>query len=266
MGCPPNALYFHCWRCGWHPVEETLSLVLHVQRSEVKQILRQHRLDILPSQRVDTAPKVMLHPFKYPTPVCPCLGAHKRYLRDRGFDPAKLIKDWNLQGTGPIATLDEIDYKFRVIIPIMWDGRVVSFQARDITGKSPFKYKACPKPREEIHHKHVLYGKQEYWEMSRVGIIVEGVVDAWRIGPAAACTFGIEFSIEQVMQMGKHFDRIFVLYDKERTAQRQAKKLSTKLRMMGKEVYVIDQYDGDDPGSMSESDAQNLVRDLLGKL
>lgn len=266
LGCPQEALYFHCWRCGWHPVEETLSLVLHVQRDIVRKILRQHRLDLQPHKRVDQAPKVFIHPFKYPTPVGPLAGAHQRYLKRRGFDPVQLCKEWELQGTGPVATLDNIDYRFRIVIPIMWDGRVVSFQARDITGKSPFKYKACPKPREEIHHKHILYGKQEYWESSRIGIIVEGVVDAWRIGPAAAATFGIEFSMEQVLQMGKHFDRLFILYDKEPTAQRQAKKLSVKLRMLGKEVLVIDQYDGDDPGSMKESDAHNLVHDLLGRI
>jgi hypothetical protein len=238
---------------------------LGVDQLKVWEVIKQYHLfDKTGPKKIVKEVRVKIHPFKFPSGTVELNLGHKNYLRGRQFSPKKLVQDWGLKGTGPIALLDDIDFRFRIIIPISWNGKVVTFQARDITNRSSLRYIACPKPREIITHKHIIYGNQARWEQTRTGIVCEGVTDVWRLGPDACATFGIEFTMEQVLVIGKTFDRIFILFDNEKVAQRQAKKLATKLRMLGKEVYLETVQDKD-PGSMLQEDADYLVKQLIGK-
>lgn len=264
LGIPDNGSVANCWRCGTHSVVETLSQVLGVSPSKVREILQQYRINISRGKRKEEA-KVSIFPMKYPKPNSPLTPRYKEYLAKRGFDPDRLEKEWGLLQTGPVSLLDDISYSHRILIPIRWDGEVVSFQGRDITGKSDRKYLACPKRREKVHHKNILYGKQEVWRDSRAIIVVEGVADVWRLGEHAAATFGIEFKMEQVLQLAKHHNRFFVIFDEEPQAQKQARELATKLKALGKEAY-IEKVDTKDPGEMKPEDARHLVRDLLGRV
>jgi hypothetical protein len=250
----------HCWRCGAHPVPKVLSAVLHLPESKVRAIMHKYKGRIH-RRRTDEA-KVSIFPLRLPKPNSALTGQYKRYLEKRGFDPDKLEKEWGLLQTGPVSLLDNISYSHRILIPIYWDGGIVSFQARDITDKSPLKYLACPKRREKIHHKNILYGKQEYWKKSKGIIVVEGATDVWRLGAHAAATFGIEFKMEQILLLSRLHNRFFIIFDDEPQAQRQAKVLATKLKTLGKEAY-IEKIEGD-PGSMKQEDANHLVKYLLG--
>src|SRR5690606_7407018 len=98
----------------------------------------------------------------------------------------------------------------------------VSFQARDITGRSEAKYLACPRERERIHHKHIVYGRG-LPRRSRTLIVVEGPLDVWRLGGRAVATFGIKFTMEQVLTIADLADKFLVLYDAEPQAQEQAR-------------------------------------------
>lgn len=265
LGCAPDSAAFHCWRCGNHPTVETLTKVLGVSENETWDIIRKHNLfGKTQSRKIIEKVRVQINPFKFPRGTGPLRKTHSRYLEERNFDPKRIIREWDIQGTGPMALLDGINYQFRIVIPISWKGEIVSFQARDITGNSDLRYIACPMEREIITHKHIIYGNQEHWSKSRTGIICEGVTDVWRLGYDACCTFGMEFTMEQVMAIGKNFDRIFILFDNERLAQRQARKLAIKLRMLGKEVY-LETIEGSDPGGMEQKEADYLVSQLMGK-
>ncbi len=248
----------HCWMCGSHPIKKVLSALLRIPENEVYKISKKYNTG-LPIRRKAVEAKVAINPFKYPRPNTALTEQYKAYLYNRGFDAEKIEKEWKLLQTGPVSFLDGISFCHRILIPILWEGKVVSFQTRDITDKSSLKYIACPKRREVIHHKNILYGNQEKWKDSV--IIVEGVTDVWRLGSLSVATFGIEFKMEQVMILAKNFKRLYILFDDEPQAQRQAKKLAVKLKSLGKEV-VIERIDGD-PGSMNQDDADHLVRQLI---
>ncbi len=251
----------NCWRCGSHPMTKVLSTILNMPVPKVRQLLRKYRTGSAGIQRTTTEPKVAFHPFKFPKPCFTLNEQGKKYLSKRRFDPDYLEQEWGLLQTGPVSFLDGISYKHRILIPINWGGQIVSFQARDITDKSEMKYLACLMRREKINHKHVLYGKQEYWRKTNSIIVVEGVTDVWRLGPSAVATFGIEFKMEQVLQLKKAADRFFILFDSETQAQKQARLLAVKLRALGKEVY-IETVEGD-PGGMKQEDAKCLVKELI---
>jgi len=255
--------YFRCWRCGFQKTLPTLSKLTLLPLNQLPSIIKQyegHRRFI--QQR---EPAIKLFPFKFPSNANPLTDNHKQYLTNRGFDPDKLVVDWGILGTGPISILGTgsniQDYKHRVIIPIYWEGKPVSFQARAIAKNAQLKYKACPKIRESIHHKHILYGKQEKW--GNTGICVEGIFDVWRFGFNAFATFGIDYTRIQRNVIMKTFKRVAVVFDDEPQAQLKAKKLVTDLKFYGVESFQI--LISGDPGAMKQKEADYLVKTIIGK-
>ena len=121
------------------------------------------------------------------------------------------------------------------------------------------RYIVCPKVREIVHHKRILYGKQEAW--GKTGIIVEGTTDVWRLGTKACATFGIEYKIAQVLEIRRHFKRVFVIFDNEQQAQTKEEHLIHDLQMSGVQAYGVCIV-GTDAGAMSQNDANHLVKEL----
>lgn len=259
LGIHEDGKSAHCWRCGSLPVIRTLSQLLNLPESQIRAILQKYKIRI--HGRIEE-PKISIFPLRFPKPNSELTAPYKRYLEKRKFDPDKLEREWGLRQTGPVSRLDDISYSHRILIPIYWDGEMVSFQARDITDKSLLKYMACPKRREKIHHKNILYGKQEQWRKYNRLIVVEGVTDVWRLGESSAATFGIEFKMEQVLRLSQAHDQFVILFDEEPQAQKQARKLAVKLKTLGKEV-TIEKIEGD-PGGMDQADADLLVKELQG--
>jgi hypothetical protein len=264
LGFDLEKKFFHCRRCGWHDTISTLVGLCRVDQNRARQLY--HDIGTSYSGPGKPRPKsdhlVRISRYKRPTDVGRLRPAHKRYLEGRGFDPELIEDQWRVLSTGPAAYLDEIDYRFRLFIPIIWDEREVSFQTRDVTGKSPIKYKACPMDREDFHHKHILYGKPECWK-GTTGIAVEGVTDCWRLGTQAFGLFGIEYKLEQVAVITKLFERVAIVFDGDRQAQKRAKRLDSQLQAVGMDTTVVKLDQGVDPGSLPDDDAQHLVRDIM---
>jgi len=262
--------HFNCWRCGWHPTDFTISKLLNVRTEQAKEIIKQYGGH---TYRTKTIPvQIRLKAHKLPSNTMPLQQNHRQYLIGRNFDPDRLQREWKLLGTGPISLLStelngkkvKLDYKHRIIIPYIWNNQQVSFDARDITGKVLNKYQACPKDRELIPHKNILYGMQEYW--TETGIGVEGPTDVWRLGRRACALSGIEFIAAQVRLIAKTFKRFAVVFDgesetsKESQAFIQATKLISELKFRKVDAFSI-KITGD-PGEMNQSEADYLVKQL----
>jgi hypothetical protein len=265
LGFSIEKSYFHCWSCGWRPSIDTLVLLCHVDRDTARDIYGSIRPGAGGPARSTrdrkVQAKVRLSLYRHPSGVSSMSPHHLCYLARRGFDPNKIAGEWGVLGTGPTAYLDGIDYRFRLLIPVTWDGAEVSFQTRDVTGKSDRKYLACPTDREIKHHKHILYGRQESW--GETGIVVEGVTDVWRLGPRACAVFGIQYTTEQMLEIAKNFRRVAIVFDSDRAARAQARKLAAQLRLhLVTMPVVVDLGNGVDPGSLSQDDADHLVKEL----
>lgn len=250
--------YFSCWSCGGHQTTYAISKLLSINYDKAEKLVEQYGGS---TSKKAKEPRVKMRSskFSFPKSELKLFPNHKAYLEERDFDWEYLEDEWSITGTGPAAKLDGINYANRILAPIYWNGDLVSFQARDITDKHIAKYMACPPERERISHKHILYGIQEDW--GTFGICVEGITDAWRLGTAAFATFGIKYTMEQVLAMAEHFDEIVVIYDPERQAQRQAKQLIRDLR--GKGVVAENLVLDCDPGDLPQDDADDLVRYLI---
>ncbi len=249
--------YFYCWRCGWKPPLKAISTLLHIPYSEAKKLLVSYGVNRTIRRVRGVSKKEFLLPsgLHKITPT----SLHYAYLESRGFDPDKVIRQWKLKGTGLIGDLKESDYRFRIVIPFFWNGQMVSFDSRDITGKQEVKYKACPKEREIIEHKKILYGNQEKWDS--IGICVEGPTDVWRLGPKAFATSGIEYTTAQLRIIATSFKQVCVIFDEESQAQKKAKKLVADLQFRGVLAWSVNL--GQDPGSLSQREADSLVREIM---
>jgi len=250
--------YFNCYRCGSHFVDTTISKLINVSEQEARIILKQYGLHLSISTK-EPVVRIRDKAHKLPSNTMPLQANHKMYLEKRNFDPEYLEKEWNLIGTGPISKLDNIDYKHRIIIPFIWNNQQVSFDSRDITNKHKSKYMACPKDRELIPHKEILYGKQDKWKDT--GIIVEGPTDVWRFGPFSCATSGIKYTSKQIRVIANSFKRIAVIFDVDPQAYIQANKLVSELKFRGVDAFRID-IEGD-PGSMKQEEADYLVKQLI---
>ena len=262
LGVTEDGSHAYCWRCGYKPIKKVLSKMLNAPEKEISQLIATYGSGSFTKTKEPKA-KIGVKKLKFPEPCGNLTIRHKTYLEKRGFDPDRLQKEWGLLGTSVISKLDGIDYKFRIIAPVFWNdqgrSKVVTFQARDITDRHTLKYMACPKEREIIHHKHILYGMPESW--GNTGIIVEGITDVWRLGYNAVATFGIEYTNRQVREIARAFKRVVVIFDSEHQAIQQAGKLVSDLKFRGVDAFSITIKD--DPGSMSQDDADHLVKNIL---
>jgi len=247
--------FWACWRCGWHPPLKTFSLLTNLPEYEIKTMLPAYGINRTLVVQKDIVKKV----FQLPSNTIPIGNNHKRYLSNRGFDWKEIEKTWGIMGTGPLSKLDDIYYKFRIIIPFTWNGETVTFDSRDVTGKQQNKYMACPIERELVEHKKILYGNQEHW--TDTGICVEGPTDVWRLGVQACATSGIKYTYAQVKVLAATFKRVAVIYDDETQAQRQAKKLVAELKFRGVDAENI-KIKGD-PGGLSQMEADKLVKSII---
>ncbi len=254
-GFSPEGYYF-CFKCGWHPVLTVLSNLLPFAKEEIKKAIRPYYLKqeriLLKRQATPTAGVCRL-----PIGCIPFQDAHRKYLLSRNFNPDELEQTWGLKGTRHLG-----EYKFRIIAPIYFNGELVSYQGRDITGQASLRYKTCHKKDEVIHHKDIFYGL-DYASTDKV-IVCEGITDVWRFGAGAIATFGISVTPNQLLFLAKSpYEKIYVMFDTEPQAVREAEKLVRNLTGLGKEAELI-KLDKGDPAGLSTSEAAEIKQDLLG--
>ncbi len=250
LGYNIHSNYFNCWKCGWHPVDETLSILLDIHKADIPKLLKEYKTHFIES---DKKPVRTIKQIQLPSSL-PLNNRHRQYLSDRDFNPDKLIERYNLTGTSHIG-----NYKFRIIAPILYGQKIVSYQGRDITEKSKTPYKACPNNEEIRPHKHCLYALDNV--PGDTVIIVEGITDVWRLGNGAVATFGIKFKLEQVNLL-RRFKKRYIFFDNDPDAQKQANKLANLLSHFDGETYELFSTDMTDPGALKQSQADNIMKEI----
>lgn len=250
--------YGSCWRCRGKSMLLIIKTLLNCSWGQAKLILGEYggsSLIGIAGREHKVHSTIRDIEVQWPWGAEALSNRHREYLADvRKIDPDWVERVYGLRGCGAIG-----DYKHRIIAPIHLDGKMISYQGRDITGKSPLKYKACAQIDEAMDHKCSLYAVDLVPGNSVV--VVEGVVDAWRLGPGAVATFGIAFRTEQMHMLMARFDNIYLLFDGEARAQLSASPLARNLAATGRKVEIIELSEGD-PGEMSQSQADDLMDEL----
>ena len=238
-----------CWRCG---KRHLISLICQYEKGDMwvaERILREFQdrsaIENLNNQALKSFPEQTELPRESTKTFS---SLHSHYLQSRGFDPDSTISKYDLYATHNIGA-----YKFRLIIPVYFNGGLVNYTSRDITDKSNLPYKTCPDDQAVRPIKSCLYN----WDtVTNTVIVVEGPLDAWKIGDGCVATFGKVVTKQQLALLIK-VKRVFVMFDSD--ASLEAARLVANLSTVVDKVETIFLREGD-PADLDDTAIQ-WVRD-----
>lgn len=196
-----DTLGYHCWKCNrtgtfdflvayltHRPVEECTeeiaSFGIRFGQDIVEQIL--DLLNPLPVEtQKDNSQSITLPPYFEPVTHSTNFPLLDQYLSRR-----KILRETLIEHRCGICTVGEC--MNRLVIPVYYQGELVSYQAADMTGRSDVKYRTA---KNEINQ--YLYRWDQVDPSLGYLILVEGVLDAWRVGGNAVATFGTSLTTRQ---------------------------------------------------------------------
>jgi DNA primase len=244
LGFNTKGDYFNCWHCGWFSIYEIIKKLL--PNESYKNIKKQYESKSIIREKLNKKTKVN----KIIVPGEKLKRVHRRYLKNRGFNPTFLERKYKLKGTNYLG-----NYNHRIIIPIIYKNKIVSYQGRDITNKSKQRYKACSKDKEITHHKDILYNldncKKDYI------IVTEGIFKVFKLGDNVCCTFGVKYKSKQILLLSK-YKRVYIFFDPDKAGQKAAEKLCYELNNLNVEVYNINGEK--DPDEMTNKEVQEFLK------
>lgn len=250
--------YFNCWKCGKHKIDYTLSRILNLPKTQVNDIIFEYSFY---GTQLNSLNKKQNYAKSVSLPGGKLNKYHIKYLKNRKFDVDFLVKKYELKGTGPIEFWNKINYSLRIIIPIVYKGKVISFQGRDITNKQKERYKGCPIEKSVVNYKHIFYNMDNV--IDNKVVVVEGVVDVWRLGDGFIGSFGTSLTPQQIKLLNQ-YEEIFFLFDSEKEAQNKAKKYAFELSSIGKKVEVLQLDTQNDPGELPEEEVSFIRKEIFG--
>ena len=255
LGINLSTKKFKCWICGHKGVAtrivEQIDKV-HSGKAEeiIKEFQQYSRFKAKPKEKIQWSQALP----EESTVTLPEI--HKDYLLSRNFNPIDIQKMYDIRACYNLG-----DYKFRIIIPVIMNHKIVGFTSRDITDKSSLRYKACENDRAVIPQDEWVYNLDS---LIHTALILEGPFDVWRMGPGAICLFGIDYSLKQVRAIvSKGVYRVFILFDEERTAQKRANELGETLASIVSHVQILSGLEVKDPAKLSPKEAHDLKREIF---
>jgi len=190
--------------------------------------------------------------------------AERKYLKQRDFSPKLLHEKYKIVGGGITGA-----WKYRIIIPLILDGKIVSWTGRSILSKQKInelkipRYKNLSIEQSVIDPKSILFNLDNC--KSEIGVLTEGAFDVMRMGDGFFCSFGTELTQSQIAVIKNRFKKVFIMFDNEREAQIKARKFGLQIASMGVEVEVVDVY-GDfgknDAGELNEKEVSVIRKEL----
>lgn len=272
LGIHRSGKFANCWACGSKPIKEVVaslgipwnlwSQVIDEEegvweRIEEKRSLEKPKKDIM-------IPGSDLHPV------------HKNYLRERGFDPDFLEKEFHLKGItfnggyykGTDFEFEDVKLQSRIIIPIYLDGKPISYLGRTYIKDVKNRYMCCIPELESYFHKYSFFNIDRA-AGDRV-ILVEGTFDVMKLVQGSRnfniiASYGTQITEEQLQVLRKKYKEVIIMYDGESKAQMKALYIKNYLESYGVGCRNLCLKGGKDPGELSDDEAKRIVKAVLGE-
>ena len=250
-----NTTKIKCWRCGQHSLP---SLLEQFSDKDVKFLYKEYLADgeevVYKKKEKTSVDSDEIESMFAENSQNNLTDHYMRYLAAREFLALDMYNEWGVRGGHMMG-----DYKYRLMIPILHGGKIVSFQGRDVTEQQDDKYKTC----RGTYVNDYLYGLDYITGDSC--IVMEGVTDVWRIGKGkGVCTFGINYSQKQVkLLIDKGIKKVMIFFDSEHQAQEKAEKLKGELELFDIEVLNFTIKDKD-PADLSDGEVKKIIKLLEG--
>lgn len=244
----------NCWKCGPKSLSDILHKLLGIPFTQSKELVesldkrhlrRQEKDDIHIGSRVLLPDGISKNfPNKY-----------IKYLKDRGFKkPKQLINKYDLYA----CKFDCERYKFRILIPIIMNNKVVSFTTRDVTDNQDLKYKNAT-PKESIINPKECIFNYDTLKSGKDAFLAEGPFDVMKLGDGAFCLLGVKLTDERLIKIinklkNKQIERLFIFRDPDPTGIKSSKYISKVIRSIShivKKVVTISSNNNKDPGDLT---------------
>jgi len=253
MGIFTNSLLFNCWKCHRRGHFSFLLKVLtSMTDTECQEEIENEKIligmkeeDVTPKEKKQSVSPLPEF-FEKVESRTKFLLLYK-YLKRRNLSLDLIIeKECGICRVGP--------YMNRLIIPVFFKGKQVSFIAADMTGTALTKYLF---PGTDKY----LYGYDEI-EIGGTIILVEGLLDQWRTGDGSVAMLGSYLTKEQkLLLIRKKPKNIIFCLDGD--AYWHAKDAATFFEPFVERVEVIHMDFEDDPDSLGTSKIWKLVEEKM---
>ena len=256
--------YYHCWKCGSHSHTQALAKVLSLPKEAVYTLIDEYDSGTVVVESRHSNVEGARTRLKLPTDTFTV--GERKYLLKRDFDADMLHEKYKVVGGGITGS-----WKYRIIIPLILNGRIVSWTGRSILPKDKQKELDIPRYKNLSIAQSLIDPKTTMYNLDNAVydtvVITEGAFDVMRLGDGFISSFGTEITQSQLRQViNKHYERIFIMFDNEPLAQEKAKKFGLQLASMGANVEVVDAYSdfNKNDGGELNIDEVNYIRRELG--
>lgn len=251
--------FYNCWRCGSKPNNLALGKLVGVNPYVIgNEILPRYR------HRITTVEKQHIHAKSLTLPTDTFTDAERNYLYERHFNPDKLHKKFGIVGGGLVGK-----FAYRIILPLFYEGKLVSWTGRSILSKKRCDELDIPRYKNLSIEGSVMNPKDLFFNMDNSNhssvILVEGPMDCVRMGDDCICSFGTGVKQSQQEMLAERYKTIFIAFDDEPEAQAKARHLGNNLTSLGVDVEIVNfckDYGVNDPGDMRESMVREVKKEL----
>lgn len=247
----------HCWKCK---TSGSIIKLIKKYNIDYKNTLlrfqgKEIHVDLIPKNDRIYAKTCTLPERATPT----ILPLHKHYLLSRGFDPAQLYNDYQLLSTGV-----DVDWGYRLIIPMYYGQKLMTFVGRDVSGKAKIRYKAETIEKSVVDAKGTIFNINSATDRL---ILVEGVFDAMKLGKSCGSIMGTEFDDRQIQMIIKsNIKQVFILFDNDIAGKQAAQKYGNALNSFVETEILTLPESVSDPAELSSDDINILRKQVFGKI
>lgn len=141
----------------------------------------------------------------------PSFHAANYYLTARGFDVGELSSRYQVSYCESYPQFPQCQW--RIFIPFLFSDRLVGWQARFV-GERNWKFSSAPKyyHMPGFRKSRYLYNYDQARGADLI-VVVEGVMDAWRIGPEAVAVMGHRLSRYQAELLRRAQKPVVLFFD-----------------------------------------------------
>ena len=251
---------YNCWRCGKHNWLEALSLVLNTNPIGARKLVSSYSNSLIKKEekKISFVSKLDMPGYSELT------KGEEKYLLSRGFDIKKLQEKFGIRGGGIAG-----DWSYRIIIPIFFNGKLVSWTGRSILSREFISENEIPRYKNLAIEKSVINPKDIFFNLDNSRkdsvILVEGPFDVLKMGNDCICSLGTSVTEAQKLLLSTRYKKVFISFDNEPSAQEKAHKLGMDLCSLGMDIEIVnicEDFNKNDPGELNEDEVKIIKKEL----
>jgi hypothetical protein len=259
-----DSLRFACWKCGQRG---SFSFILSVLTGIPKELCKQELEEISTSFSLDSEQQIYeilnFEEEEFEVVAKKFEGGMPDFMVHVKEASSLLLENYLYQRNIDLQTLIDHDcricvagkYMNRLIIPVVFEGNTVGFQAADLTLSSKLKYKADG--NNSIIKEYFYNWDNIDWNLGFV-VVVEGVLDAWRLRDNTIASFGTSLSSNQRTILKKSKVKKLILCP-DSDAYLDTLRMAEEFSPFVDEVHTVFFPIGEDPDSLGFEASWDLI-------